>query len=127
MEGQAEHLDEEVNGVAGQVALRPAPVAVFDHEAVVSGQFEVAGGQLDELETAPLEQRNERGQPGGADLFAGPARLARLLDVKVPWQLEMADRERALKSQLRSDVPSAQKQLEEWEAESVRNLGLEFQ
>lgn len=51
--------------------------------------------------------------------------LARLLDVKVPWQLEMFERANAFKSQLLSDAPSAQKQLEAWEAESVRNLGLE--
>jgi hypothetical protein len=51
--------------------------------------------------------------------------LTRSLDVKVPWQLEMAERANAFKSQLLSDAPSAQKQLEAWEAESVRNLGLE--
>lgn len=51
--------------------------------------------------------------------------LARLLDAKVPWQLEMAERANALKSQLLSDASGAQKQLEAWEAESVRNLGLE--
>ena len=51
--------------------------------------------------------------------------LVRSLDVKVPWQLEMAERANALKPQLLSDAPSAQKQLEAWEAESVRNLGLE--
>jgi len=51
--------------------------------------------------------------------------LTRSLDVKVPWQLEMAERANALKPQLLSDAPSAQKQLEAWEAESVRNLGLE--
>ena len=32
MEGQAEDLDMKVNGVAGQVAFGPAPVAVFDDE-----------------------------------------------------------------------------------------------
>jgi len=51
--------------------------------------------------------------------------LTRLLDVKVPWQLEMLARANALKSQLLRDAPSAQKQLQAWEAESVRNLGLE--
>lgn len=51
--------------------------------------------------------------------------LVRLLDVKVPWQLEMLERANALKSQLLSDVSNAQKQLEAWEVESVRNLGLE--
>lgn len=51
--------------------------------------------------------------------------LTRLLDVKVPWQLEMFERASALKSQLLSDASGVQKQLEAWEAESVRNLGLE--
>jgi hypothetical protein len=51
--------------------------------------------------------------------------LTALLDVKVPWQREMVERADALKSQLLSDTTSAQKQLEAWEAESARNLGLE--
>jgi len=28
----AEHLDEEVDNVAGEVALRPAPIAAFDEQ-----------------------------------------------------------------------------------------------
>ena len=48
MEGQAKDLDEKVNGVARQVAFGPAPVAVFDDEAGMSGQKEVAGLALDE-------------------------------------------------------------------------------
>lgn len=51
--------------------------------------------------------------------------LTRLLDVKVPWQLEMLERANALKSQLYSDVSKAQSQLEAWGAESIRNLSLE--
>ena len=43
MEGQAEHLDVEVNGIASQIALGPAPVAVFDEQTGMSGQFVVAG------------------------------------------------------------------------------------
>ena len=54
MERQTENLDEEVNGIASQVTLGPAPITVFEQQAVVSGQFEVAGGQLDELESPPL-------------------------------------------------------------------------
>ena len=38
VEGQAEDLDVEVNGIAGQMALGPAPVAVFDDETGVGGQ-----------------------------------------------------------------------------------------
>ena len=77
MEGQAEDLDVEVNGVAGEVAFRPAPVAVFDDEAGIGGQTKItrlAGG---ELESAFFQERNQRGEPGGADLFAGPARGGR--------------------------------------------------
>jgi len=32
MEGQAEHLDVEANGIAGEISFRPAPVTVFDDE-----------------------------------------------------------------------------------------------
>ena len=32
VEGQAEHLDKEVDGVAGEVALGPAPIGVLDDE-----------------------------------------------------------------------------------------------
>jgi hypothetical protein len=51
--------------------------------------------------------------------------LVGLLDEKVPWQCEMADRARALKSQMVSNPADVQRQLEAWEAESVHNLGLE--
>ena len=33
MKGQAEDLDKEVAGVAGELPLRPAPAAVFDQQA----------------------------------------------------------------------------------------------
>ena len=72
-EGQAEDLDAEVNGIAGEVALRPAPIAVLDDEARISGQSKIACIVCDELESALLEQRREGGQSGGADLLAGPA------------------------------------------------------
>lgn len=51
--------------------------------------------------------------------------LLAMLDSKVPWQLEMTERASALRLQLHTDVPGAQKQLEAWEAESISNLGLE--
>ena len=73
VEGQAEDLDEEVDGVAGEVALRPTPIRVFDQEALVMGQYEVPGGQLDELEAALLEQRGQRSYAGGSDLLTRPA------------------------------------------------------
>jgi len=74
VEGETEHLDEEVDGVAGQLALGPAPITVFDQQARVSGQFEVVGGPGDQFQVALLEQRRQRCHPCGADLFARPAR-----------------------------------------------------
>ena len=51
--------------------------------------------------------------------------LMQMLDVKIPWQAEMADRARALKSQLGRNASNAREQLEAWEVESNRNLRLE--
>ena len=73
VEGQAEDLDVEVNGVAGEIAFGPAPVTVFDDEAGIGRQNEVAGLASDELKSAFLEQRRQRNDPGGADLFTRPA------------------------------------------------------
>ena len=66
VEGQAEDLDVEVNGVAGPVALGPTPVAVFDDQPGISGQDEVARLAGDELEAAVLESRGQ----GGCELDA---------------------------------------------------------
>jgi hypothetical protein len=73
VEGQTEDLNAEVNGVAGEVALGPAPIAVLDDEARISGQNEIARILCDDLNPALLEQRREGCQPGGADLLARPA------------------------------------------------------
>ena len=51
MEGKAEHLDMEVDGVAGQIAFRPAPVAVFHDEAGIDWQRKIARLADDELDT----------------------------------------------------------------------------
>lgn len=51
--------------------------------------------------------------------------LLNLLDPAISWQSEMADRARALLSLLVQSPSDAQNQLGSWEAESVRNLGLE--
>jgi hypothetical protein len=51
--------------------------------------------------------------------------LVAMLDVKVPWQLEMAERAQALKSKLLASPAEAQHQLDVWENESAKNLGLE--
>lgn len=69
VEGQAEDLDVEVNGVAGQISLGPAPVAVFDDESWMGGQDKIARLAGDELQAALLEQRRQQCEPGGADLF----------------------------------------------------------
>ena len=45
--------------------------------------------------------------------------------LEVLWQREMADRAKSLKSQLLTDPAAAQRQLDAWEAETVKNLGLE--
>src|SRR5436190_19056229 len=73
IEGQAENLDEEVDGVACQLALWPTPIAVLDEQALVSGQFKIDGRQLDELEASPAQQGNQRSHAGGADLLSRPA------------------------------------------------------
>ena len=58
VEGQAEDLDMEVNGVAGQIALRPAPVAVLDDETGIGRQNKIACLPCDELESALLIRRS---------------------------------------------------------------------
>lgn len=77
VEGQAQDLDEEVDGVAGQVALWPAPVILLEDEAWESGQGEVARFLGDELESPFFQQRREFSVPRRLDLFAGPARAGR--------------------------------------------------
>jgi hypothetical protein len=52
-------------------------------------------------------------------------RLLSVLDPDIPWQHEMADRALALNSQLVDAPAAAQRQLDVWEAETVKNLGLE--
>lgn len=73
MEVQAQDLDLEVDGIALEVALGPAPIRFFDEEAGEGGQLEVARLLFDELEAAFLQERDQRGPAGGADLFRSPA------------------------------------------------------
>jgi len=73
MEGQSENLDVEVNGVASEIPFWPAPVTVFDDETGIGRQNKIVRLAWDELEAALLEQRHQRCQPGGADLFVRPA------------------------------------------------------
>lgn len=77
VEGEVEDLDVEVNGVASQVAFGPAPVRVFDDEAGRGGQNKIARLAFDELESALLQERNQKDEPGGADLFAVPTEAFR--------------------------------------------------
>jgi hypothetical protein len=75
VEGPAENLDEKVDGVTSEVALRPAPVGFFDDQTGISGQKKIAGWVCDELESAFLEQRHQGCEAGGADLLTRPAWL----------------------------------------------------
>jgi hypothetical protein len=70
VEGMAEDLDVEVNGIAGEIPFWPAPVTVFDDETGIGGQNKIARLAGDELESVLLQQRHQRREPGGADLFA---------------------------------------------------------
>lgn len=40
----------KVNGVAGQIPLRPAPVEVFEDKTWIGGQDKIAGFAWDELD-----------------------------------------------------------------------------
>jgi hypothetical protein len=51
--------------------------------------------------------------------------LIRALDLRSPWQREIAERADLLKATLLSDAADAQRMLDVWEDETVRNLGLE--
>jgi hypothetical protein len=51
-------------------------------------------------------------------------RLVRSLDLKIPWQREMTQRAETLKVKL-GNSDDAQRQLEAWERETLKNLGLE--
>lgn len=48
-----------------------------------------------------------------------------LLDTSVSWQRDMLERGKSLKAKLLTNPLEAQGQLRSWEADSVRNLGLE--
>ena len=59
VEGQAEDLGIEVDGIAGQIALGPTPIGVFDDQTGIGGQAKVAGLALEQLEATLLEQRGQ--------------------------------------------------------------------
>jgi hypothetical protein len=72
MEGEAEDFREEVDGVARLISFGPAPIGVFDEEALVCEHFEVLGGAFVEPKAPFLEQRSQGSHAGGADLLPGP-------------------------------------------------------
>jgi hypothetical protein len=66
VKGQTENLNMEVNGVAGEVAFRPAPVAVFDDETGIGWQNKIASFARDDLDrvagaAAPAMRAGRRG------------------------------------------------------------------
>ena len=81
-EGQAQDFDKEIDGVAGQVSLWPAPVGVFDDQPRKGGQGEIARLALDDLKAPLLQQRGQRRDSGRPDLVARPAGPVR----GVGWQ-----------------------------------------
>ena len=74
MEGQADNLDVEVNGVAGEVAFGPAPVNVFGDEAGIGGQNKftrLAGDEFHRVQDKILIATQKWGTP--ARRVAAPA------------------------------------------------------
>ncbi len=57
VEAQAQNLNEEVDGVAGQVASRPLPIAVFDDQIRIGGLLVVFRFAFEKLKPAPLQER----------------------------------------------------------------------
>ena len=53
------------------------------------------------------------------------APLIRTLHDKIPWRREMAERALSLQGMLLNDPAAARRQLDAWEAETVKSLGLE--
>ena len=72
VEGQAEDFDEEVDRVAGEVLLGPAPIAVFHDEAGIIDQLKVVIRAFDQTQSAFYQKWDEWGLPSAADLLAGP-------------------------------------------------------
>lgn len=50
--------------------------------------------------------------------------LAKIVDKDIPWQAEMVKRAEHVERELRRNPPEAKGLLEQWEHESLRNLGL---
>ncbi len=69
VKGETQDLDKEVDGVAGEVSLGPAPVAFLDDETGIDGKFEVPRLPCDELEFAFFQERHQWSDARGADLL----------------------------------------------------------
>lgn len=72
MEGEAQDTHEEVDGVAGQVPLGPTPVTLFDDQAGIAGQGEVARVVFDQFQSTFPEQWGQRSQSSDPDRITGP-------------------------------------------------------
>ncbi len=57
MKGETQDLDKEVDGVAGEVSLGPAPVGLLDDETGIGGEFKITRLLCDELEFALFQER----------------------------------------------------------------------
>ena len=54
-ERRAEHFRVEVNCVAGQIAVGPAPVRRLEHEAAIKLDLEVAGTAITQSKSAAFQ------------------------------------------------------------------------
>ena len=70
VEGEAYDPDEEVDGIARELALRPAPVGLFDEETRMVDQLVVAPFALAQGEVTSVEEGEDRSHPCGAYLIA---------------------------------------------------------
>jgi hypothetical protein len=75
MEGFAFDLDEEVKGVAGEMAVGPAPVGCFKEQARMVEGFEVAAATVAQDKSALLEEGGQRDFTCGAYSRFGPGHV----------------------------------------------------
>ncbi len=63
-----------VVNITSEVALGPPPVAVLDDQTRIVRHGVISRFPFLESESTPLEQREDRSHPSGADLIASPTR-----------------------------------------------------
>lgn len=61
----------------------------------------------------------------GGDAVLAIDQLLRSLHTNIPWQVEMTERAKTLKTKIQEDPAEAQRQLETWERQTAKNLGIE--